>query len=235
MNAEVLMRRAAFMLSVITLLPLVAFAQDWAEFTSVEDGFRIAFPGMPQVQQTTYTSQYGYALPAKVYSAASGPQRYSVTVVDYRGIQQQGIAKACPKGPESCQRRGAVTAVIGEGEWRNDVRGAMLFALNRFLDRGARITLITGDWQDLVDGMLLQMTNPDQSRSYASISMHDNRLYIVEGTAPATGYPPPVAFAQNFSVVDAQGVSIRYQRMYSNAFHALGDYPTPPRVGQQPR
>ena len=225
------MRRVALIVAVVSCLPLVGFAQDWVEFTSVDDGFRIAFPGKPQVQQTTYTSQYGYTLPAKVYSVTSGPQRFSVTVVDYRGIEQQAVAKACPNGRDACQRRG-LTAVIGEGEWRNDIRGAMLFALNTFLNRGAKIALITGDWQDLVDGMLLQMTNPDQSRTYASISMHDNRLYIVEGTAPPTGYPPPVAFAQNFSVVDAQGNSIRYQRMYSNAFHALGDYPAPPRVGR---
>ena len=225
------MRRAALILFFLTLLPSAVVAQEWTEFTSVEDGFKIAFPGQPQVQPTTYTSQYGYTLPAKVYSATSGPQRFSVTVADYRGIEQMAVAKACPNGRDACQRRG-LTAVIGEGEWRNDIRGAMLFALNTFLNRGSRITLITGDWQDLVDGMLLQMTNADQSRSYASISMHDNRLYIVEGTAPATGYPPPVAFAQNFAVVDAQGNSIRYQRMYSNAFHGLGDAPTPPRAGQ---
>ena len=48
--------------------------------------------------------------------------------------------------------------------------------------------------------------------------MHDNRLYIVEGTAPVRGYPPPIAFQQNFAVVDGQGNAIRYQRMYSNAY-----------------
>ena len=41
----------------------------------------------------------GYTLPAKVYSVTSGPQRFALTVVDFRGIQQQAIAKVCPKGP----------------------------------------------------------------------------------------------------------------------------------------
>jgi hypothetical protein len=214
----------------LVILPTMAVAQDWTEFTSIEDGFRISFPAPPQIQQTTYTSQYGYALPMKVYSATSGPQRFAVTVIDYRTIQQQAIARACPNGPDSCQRRGAATAVIGEGEWRNDIRGASLFAVNTFLARGARITTITGDWQDLVDGMMVHMTNPDQSRTYASVSMHDNRVYIVEGTVPASGYAPPIAFTQNFSYIDAQGTSIRYQRMYSNGYHGLGDFPVPPRA-----
>ena len=222
----------AVICALLVFLPAgAALGQDFVEFTSVEDGFRIAFPGRPQVQNTTYTSQYGYPLPAKVYSVTSGPQRFSVTVVDFRGIQQQAIAKTCPKGPDTCQRR-ALTAVIGEGEWRNDVRGAMLYALNTLINRGAKITNITGDWQDLVEGMMVQLTNADQSRTFASISMHDNRLYIVEGTAPVRGYPPPIAFQQNFAVVDSQGNSIRYQRMYSNAYHGLGEYPVPSRAGQ---
>jgi hypothetical protein len=108
----------------------------------------------------------------------------------------------------------------------------MLYALNTFITRGATITNITGDWQDLVDGMMVQLTNTDQSRTFASISMHDHRLYIVDGTAPVVGYPPPIAFQQNFAVVDSQGNSIRYQRMYSNAYHGLGDVPVPARAGQ---
>lgn len=79
---------------------------------------------------------------------------------------------------------------------------------------------------------MVQLTNPDQSRAFASMSMHDNRLHIVEGTAPVSGYPPPIAFQQNFAVVDSQGNAIRYQRMYSNAYHGLGEYPIPPRAGQ---
>jgi hypothetical protein len=224
--------RHALICALLVLLPAgVASGQEWVEFTSVEDGFRVAFPAQPQVQNTTYTTQYGYALPARVYSVTSGPQRFAVTVADFRTIQQQAIARTCPKGPDTCQRR-ALTAVIGEGEWRNDVRGAMLYALNAFIKRDSKITNITGDWQDLVDGMMVQLANADQSRTFASISMHDNRLYVVEGTAPVSGYPPPIAFQQNFSYVDGQGNAIRYQRMYSNAYHGLGDFPVPARAGQ---
>ena len=225
------MRHAVFACVLVVLVAHVAVGQEWVEFASAEDGFKIVFPSQPQVRTTTYASQYGYTLPARVYTSASGPQRFSVTVVDYRGIQQQALARACPKGPDTCPR-GALTPVIGEGQWRNDVRGAITFALNRFTQRDARITSILGESQDLVEATMVQLTNADRSRTFASISMHDNRLYIVEGTAPAVGYPPPTAFHQALGFVDPQGNGIRYQRIYSNAYHGMGEYPAPPRAGQ---
>jgi quinol monooxygenase YgiN len=204
------------------------------EFSSVEDGFKIVFPSQPQVERTTVTSQYGYALPAKVYRASSGQQRFSATVVDYRNIQEQGVArmKACPPGAEPC-RGGQVASVIGEGYWRQDVRGAITNALFQFIRRpNSEITQLTWDWQDLVEGVLLQVTNTvDKTRSYVSISMHDNRLYTVEAVAPL-GYPPPTIFQQTLGYVDAQGNGVRYQRIYSAAYHGLGEYPLPPRAGQ---
>jgi quinol monooxygenase YgiN len=228
------MRHAAFICAVAVLsLTRGASAQDWVEFSSVEDGFKLVFPTQPQVQPTTFTSQYGYTLPSKSYTAESGQQRFSVTVVDYRRIQDQGIArmKACPQGAEPC-RGGQVASVIGEGYWRQDVRGAITNALFSFIKRDAEITQLTWDWQDLVEGVLLQLTNnADKSRSYVSISMHDNRLYIVEAVAPA-GYPPPAAFQQTLGYVDAQGNGVRYQRIYSAGYHGLGEYPVPPRAGQ---
>src|SRR6266849_6437228 len=82
-----------------------AFAQDWIEYTSKADFFSVNFPGEPKVQDTTYRSEYGYDLPARVYSAESGKSRYSATVVDYSGIEKMGIAKSksCPEeNVENC-------------------------------------------------------------------------------------------------------------------------------------
>lgn len=223
------MRHTAFTVAVSLLVSSVMFAQDWVEYKNIEDGFQIAFPSQPQAQQTTFTSQYGYMLPEKTYSVVAGAQRFSVTVVDYRGIEQQAIARACPEGKkENCPTR-AILAVIGVSEWRNDVRGAIAYSLNRFTSRNARIVSVTGDWQDLVEGMMLTLDNPDKSRTAAAISMHDNRLYIVEATAPLARSAPAIAFPQNFGYLDKEGKSIRYRRMYSNNFHGLGDYPPPPR------
>ena len=43
------------------------FAQDWVEFVSREDRFTVTFPAQPTVTQTTYKSQFGADLPARVY------------------------------------------------------------------------------------------------------------------------------------------------------------------------
>ncbi|HVH28231.1 MAG TPA: DUF6152 family protein [Vicinamibacterales bacterium] len=68
---------AAFMLFVSG----PAFAQDWIEYTSTADFFTVNFPSEPKVEETTYRSEYGYDLPARVYRAEAGQSRYSATIV----------------------------------------------------------------------------------------------------------------------------------------------------------
>src|SRR5262249_55047279 len=57
---------AAVALSLAT--PVLA-QEEWDNFKFPEDGFEVNFPGKPQVQTTTWMSQYRYNLPAKIYSA----------------------------------------------------------------------------------------------------------------------------------------------------------------------
>lgn len=79
---------------------------------------------------------------------------------------------------------------------------------------------------DLVEGHQLQLTNiADKSRTFASIYMHENRLYIMEGTVPA-GYPEPALFQQSLGFIDKDGNGIRYQTRYVNGL------PPPPRAGR---
>jgi len=67
------MRVIPWIATALTLaLVTPAFAQEeWDNFKFPEDGFEVNFPGKPQIQSTTYTSQYRYQLPAKVYTAAN--------------------------------------------------------------------------------------------------------------------------------------------------------------------
>ena len=65
-----------------------AVAQEWDEFFSKEERFSVNFPGTPSVTETTWTSQFGAILPARVYTGASGPGKFSITVVDYNPIQR---------------------------------------------------------------------------------------------------------------------------------------------------
>jgi hypothetical protein len=199
-----------------------------------EDGFEVNFPGKPQVENTTYTSQYGYTLPARVYRATRGPERYLVTVVDYRDIEKQGVerAKKCPPGAEPCigTQDGRQGAIIGLGYWKMDVRGALAYAILTFLQRDAKVTDLNLQFQQVVEGYMLQLTNRDESRTAAYITMHENRLYIFEGTVPK-GAAEPGLFQGSVGIVDAKGNSIRYTDYYSNAIHGLRQQEPPPYRG----
>ena len=210
---------AAFVLSVSG----PSFAQEWIEFASREDRFTCNFPTQPKVTETTYRSQHGADLPARVYSATQGQSRYSVTVVDYSQAQRilTERAKKCPAGAEACTGGPGAT---GEGYWKDDVRGAIVYASSQFIQRDVKVTSFLYNFVDLVEGHQLQLTNnKDKSRTFAGIYMHENKLYIIEGTVPA-GYPEPGLFQQSLGWLDENGIGLRYQSYYSNGF------PTPPRV-----
>lgn len=210
---------AAFILAI----PVAAEAQDWTDFASREDRFTCNFPGEPTVTETTWISEYGAELPARLYSAELGRGRYSVTVVDYN--QAQPIlterAKACPPGAETCQGGAGST---GEGYWKLDLRGALVYASWTFMQRDAVVTHYNLNHVDVVEGHNLQLTNSaDQSRTFASIYMHENKLYVMEATVPR-GYPEPGLFQQSLGWLDENGLGLRYETFYSNGF------PTPVRA-----
>jgi len=108
-----------------------------------------------------------------------------------------------------------------------DVRGAMAYAMFKLLQRDAKLTDLTVQFQDVVEGSSLQLTNRDESRTFAYITMHENRLYIFEGTTPK-GYPDPALFQGSVGFVDAKGNGIRYLDWYSNAVHGLRQHEPPP-------
>lgn len=196
-----------------------AAAQDWVDFVSQEDRFSCNFPGQPTVTTTTYKSQFGADLPARVYRASSGASRFQMTVVDYRPIE--GIltekAKACPQGAEPCQGGRGATSSTGAGYWKVDKAGAMIFATWKYMQQDAEITEFSWTNMNLVEGQLIQMTNRDKSRTFVGIFMHEDRLYVSEGTVPA-GYPEPGLFQQSMGFLDDKGENIRYQTLYHNGF-----------------
>ena len=204
-----------------------AFAQDWVEYTSKADFFTVNFPSEPKVRETTYRSEYGYDLPARVYSAEAGQSRYSATVVDYSVVEKLATekSKTCPQeNVENC----IGGAQAGLGYWKMDLRGALVNASWRFFQRDAKVTSYLWEFIDLVEGHQLQLTNnADQSRTYASIYLHENRLIILEATVPK-GYPPPTIFQQSLGWLDEKGVRGRYQNIYYNE----PDAPKPPMRGR---
>jgi len=225
------MRMTALVFALVLSVPGPAVAQEWGEYVNTQDGFKVNFPGQPQVAETTWKSQLDYILPARVYSADRGRERYSMTVVDYTGLEQQGLerSKTCPPGNAQC--RGNASPTIGPGYWKHDERGAVIYATFRLLQRDAKLTSLAWDWQDMVEGHFIQLTNnADQSRTFAYIAMHEHKLYTLEGTVPK-GYPEPGLFQQSMGWVDKNGNRIRYQIIYSNSYHGMGVYPVPANAG----
>lgn len=220
------MRITALAIALAMLVSGTAAAQEWDEYTNIRDGFTINFPGQPKIAESTWTSQANYTLPMRVYSAEKGRERYALTVVDYSGIEQMGIerAKTCPPGNSNC--RANAPPALGPGYALHDERGAIVYATFKLLQRDAKLNYMAWEWQDMVEGHLLQLTNTDQTRTYAWIGMHAHKLYIVEGTVPV-GYPEPGLFQQSLGWVDKDGNGLRYQTLYSNSYHGMGVYPVP--------
>ena len=168
------MRFTPFVAAILTItLTGSALAQEWIEFTSREDRFTGNFPSQPQVRQTTYPSQYGANLPARVYIAEQGRSRYSVTVADYSPMEKILTEKAqsCPIRDEGCY---GGTGFSGVGHWRLDYQGALLYATWKFVERDAKVTQLTWNTTYGVGGHQIHLTNRDGSRTMAAIYMHES-------------------------------------------------------------
>lgn len=209
--------RLTALLAVIVALSGPALAQDeeWIDFIPPEKGVMINFPGEPRAETTTYLSEYGAQLPARVYRADSGKSRYSFTIVDYRPIERLLTEKArtCPRGLERCLG----TLGGGAGYWKLDLHGALVYASSQFLKRDAKLTYYWYNAVVMIGGHQLQLTNPDGSRTYASIYMHENVMYIAEATGPESD-PGPKLFHQAVNFLDDKGLTVGYTDFYVNGF-----------------
>jgi hypothetical protein len=74
---------------------------------------------------------------------------------------------------------------------------------------------------DFVEGNQLHLTNADKSRTLAAIYMHEQKLYIIEGTVPE-GYPEPGLFQQSLQWIDENGQAFRYRSLYHHGFPPPG-------------
>ena len=205
------MRLMLLLAVLVVSAPATSVAQELIEFASPDERFTITFPGQPSVTETTWISQFGTILPARVYTGPQGTSRYSVTVVDYTPDERLLT--------ERSRTLPALDLAIhdyGPGYWKTDVRSAVVYGASKYLDRDAKIVSIMSSLADLVSGLLVQLTtNSDQSRTYASIYMHENRLIMAEATVPK-GYPAPIIFQQSLGWLDENGRRVRYQFPYHN-------------------
>ena len=191
------------------------FAQEWIDFASRTDFFAINFPSQPKVTETTFKSEYALTLPAHVYRTDNGPNHYSVTVVDYTGTEKLEAERV-----KNCKAAGGDGDLCNDHS-RGDIRGAMLYATGQLIEKSAKLTHLAYSNADRVEGHEIYLTNTDGSRTLAAVYMHENRLYIIEGTVPAKS-PPPALFYQSMGFLDKDGKRIRYNNTYSNGFPPPG-------------
>lgn len=180
------MRNSMLFLSMLALISAnPVAAQSWFEFVETEELFSVVLPHEPEVEEFTYHSGFHAELPGKLYSASDAAGEYTITVVNFAPTQLTG----------------------GRAIW--DFRGSVANAAWEIRKRGGEITHDNWVQVDRIDGHQLQITNPDQSRSYVQIHSHGTRLYIVEARA-VPGATPPIHFQQSLSILDENGDIVRY-------------------------
>jgi hypothetical protein len=181
------------------------FAQGWIEYKNNDDRFGVSAPGEPTVETIKWKSEYDSIFPGTVYRWQQGPNRYSVTVVDYS--DSEAIYTANHHSDDFQQA----------AYWQIDILGSIQYAATTQYRQkpGVKVTFDAFHYINLVTGHELQLTNPDQSRTYVGIYLHENRLYIFDATV-TKGMPPPLIFQQSPEFLDAEGKSIRYRTYYFN-------------------
>jgi hypothetical protein len=194
--------------------------KDWVIYTSKLDGFRLAFPGKPQIQETIWSSEYHNRLPARVYSYTEGPDRFSMTAVDYTNIEKIDNERIA-----ACQLTGGEGDTC-QGEWVKDVQGAIVWAIWTFMERGGKITNFSWYWVDMIASHRMQIQYPDGGYTLASFHQHGNKLYITEATV-GPGRPVPVQFREPLQFTNSEGVPVGYQTFYTNGYEGPWRFPSP--------
>jgi hypothetical protein len=200
------MRRLALTAAIILSASGVLLAQEWMDYENKEDRFTVNFPGQPKVETLTWPSEYGATFQGRTYSVTvPGGARYAITVVDYTQSRQRHA---------ELQKNQANQQVMYADI---DTMASIQYAATRLYRKkpGATVTYDAWHYIDLVEGHQLQVTNADGSRTFASIYLHENRLYILDATVPR-GAPQPGLFQQSLSFLDEKGERVRYNEIYSN-------------------
>ena len=193
----------------VAIFSTSASAQEWIDFENREDRFRVNMPGQPKVENLKWESEYGSVFDGRKYTAVRhglwGPETYSITVIDYTNAEK--LYHARPHPPSFRQAE----------YWMMDIQGSIQYAATKLyrFKPGVKVTHDAWHYIDLVEGHHLNLTNADGTRTFVAIYLHENRLYILDGTVPAMG-PEPGLFTQSLSFLDAEGQRVRYDQIYSN-------------------
>ena len=186
-------------LSIVLCFPGLSNGQEWTRYINQTDQFTANFPGEPVVEEISYLSEYGVEFPARVYTADAPPSRYSLTVVDFTESERLHKERSARTGID-----------VFAQEWISDVLGSIAYEAWNLRKRSHEVTYDAFHTVDRIAGHLLQITNADQSRTFAGLYLHASRLYILEATVPR-GSPPPGHFQQSLGIFDEEGKRVSYK------------------------
>lgn len=190
----------------------IATAQSWQAYVSRGDFFSVNFPDEPTITESSYASEYGATLPARIYAVRNGDSLHSVTVVDFTDAER--IYRELPDRTDEANNSSL---------WLYDQRASVAFAARNFRLRGGEITYDAWHHIDLVEGHQLQITNDDGSRTYAAMYFNGDsrRLFVLEATVSPRS-PPAGQFQQSLRFLDIEGERVRY-RLSPNGCSVLPD------------
>lgn len=199
-------------------------AQEWSQYLAFDDRFSVDFPTDPSIEETAYETEYGFTLPARIYTAEDDFGTYSVTAVDWSGAEALHA-----EAYEACERaNGDLRGGDNPGHCsrlyhEREIRGAALHAAFGLLERGTEVTHLGTANTEMVEGIGMQLLKDDGSRWYAVIFWHNHHLFIANAIAPQ-GMPPPILFSTSLGFLDEQGRRITYGERYAPL------YPVPHRT-----
>ncbi len=223
-------KRLLWLLSFAVATSTLAFAaqsgqaQEWSQYLAFDDRFSVDFPTDPSVEETTYETEYGFTLPARIYTAEDDFGTYSVTAVDWSGAEalHAEAYEACELATGDL-RGGDNPGHCSRLYYEREIRGATLHAAFGLIERGTEVTHLGSANTEMVEGIGTQLLNEDGSRSYAVIFWHNYHLFIANAIAQQ-GMPPPILFSTSLGFLDEQGRRITYGERYAPL------YPVPHRT-----
>ena len=170
----------------------------WERFSYPDQNFRVNFPHEPTIRKQPYLSEYGGTFSSTTYEASEGESSYSMTVVDFsdaKEVYEALTEQINVPGPHNF--------------WLYTQMGAIAYTATQIRSRGGEV--IYDGWHgiDFIGGHKLSIINEDNTRTYAGIYRHADRLFILEANLPE-GSPSAAGFLESLHILDDEGERVRY-------------------------
>ena len=170
----------------------------WTRFSYPDQNFRANFPHEPTITKQPYLSEYGGTFSSTIYEASEGESDYSMTVVDFSDATEVYEAMA-----DQINVPGAHNFPLYMQ------MGAIPYTARQFRLRGGEVIYDAWHGIDFIEGHKLSIINEDNTRTYAGIYRHADRLFVLEANLPE-GSASAAGFLESLHILDDEGERVRY-------------------------